>query len=124
MVSRSLRSSAEKRLVEQQELRPHGERARHRDALLLAARQGADRAAGEVGEMHEREEALSTARAISAAPAAARLEPEGDVLGDGEMGEQRVVLEHHADVAPVRRQALMSSPSSRTLPRSAAAGRR
>jgi hypothetical protein len=33
-----------------------------------------------------------------------RLEAEGHVLRHGEMREQRVVLEHHADVAPMRRQ--------------------
>ena len=30
----------------------------------------------------------------------------GDAAGNGEMGEQRVVLEHHADLAGVRRQRL------------------
>ena len=45
------------RLVEQQQLGPHRERARHRDALLLAARQRAHRAVGEGGQMHELEKA-------------------------------------------------------------------
>ena len=33
-----------------------------------------------------------------------RLEAEGDVLADREMREQRIALEHDADVAPVRGQ--------------------
>jgi uncharacterized protein YndB with AHSA1/START domain len=32
------------------------------------------------------------------------LQGEADILGDREMGKQRVVLEHHADVAPGGRQ--------------------
>ena len=86
-------------LVEQQQLGPHRERARHRDPLLLAAGKRAHRAVGEVGEMDELEEALHRRRDL-VAPAPARLQAEGDVLGDGEMRKQRVVLEHHADVAP------------------------
>src|SRR6201999_4198041 len=37
--------------------------------------------------------------------AAMGLQPEGDVLGDREVWKQGVVLEHHADIALVRRQA-------------------
>ena len=53
--------------------------------------------------------APATARAaprasISRLARAAHLQAEGDVAGDGEMRKQRVVLEHHADVALVRRQ--------------------
>ncbi len=33
----------------------------------------------------------------------AHLEPEGDVLLDGQMREQRIVLKHHAAVAPLGR---------------------
>ena len=36
---------------------------------------------------------------------AARLEPEGDVLADREVREERVVLEHHAEVAALGRHA-------------------
>src|SRR5262249_47104945 len=34
----------------------------------------------------------------------ARPQAIGDVTGDGEVGEHRIVLEHHADVAQMRRQ--------------------
>ena len=90
------------RLVEQQQLGPYGQRTRHRDALLLTARQRPHRAAGEVGEVHQLEEAPNRRRDVGGGMAAG-LQAEGDVLGDGEMREQRVVLEHHADVAAMRR---------------------
>jgi hypothetical protein len=32
------------------------------------------------------------------------LEPEGYILGDGHVREQAVILEHHAEAAPVRRK--------------------
>ena len=48
MVSRSLRSRAEKGSSSSSSLGSHGERARHGDALLLAARQSTHRAIGEV----------------------------------------------------------------------------
>ena len=91
-------------LVEQQQLGPDRQRAGDGDALLLAARQCPHRAVGEVGEMHQLEEALHGRRDVGGG-ALAGLQAEGHVLGDGEMREQRVVLEDDADVAPVRRLA-------------------
>ena len=50
---------------------------------------------------------MSSARVTRAATSgfgnAAHLEREGDILADGHVREQGVVLEHHADVAPIGR---------------------
>ena len=56
-------------------------------------------------ELHEVERRARRGAAISARADAAQLQREGDVLGDAHVREQRVVLEDHADVALVRRQA-------------------
>ena len=97
---------------EEEQLRPDGQRAGDRDPLLLAARERAHRALGEGRHLHEREEARD-GRADLGAGVPAGPKAEGDVLGDAEMGEERVVLEHDADVAPVRRQAGDVAPVER-----------
>ena len=103
MVSRSLRSSAEKGSSSSSSLGSHRERARDRDALLLAARQRAHRAVGEVGEMHQLEEAPARVGAISPAARRRAFRPKATFSATVRCGKQRVVLEHDADVAPVRR---------------------
>ena len=91
------------RLVEQQQTGRRGERARERDALLLAARELARvlrLAAGQADQLEQ----LGDPRL----DLAARLPPVdqavADVVGDGEVGKQRVRLEHDAVVALRRRQ--------------------
>src|SRR5260370_6334655 len=53
--------------------------------------------------MHEAEEARPRLARLAGA-ASARLEAKSHVLGDGEMGKQRGVVEHASDIAFVRRQ--------------------
>ncbi len=87
-------------LVHQHQRRPRRERAAERDALLLAARQLV-RIALRVRRQADQGEHLGHPRApVGRAPA---VEAEGDVVGDRQVREQRVVLEHHADAARLGR---------------------
>ncbi len=92
-----------KRLVEQQHVRPDGERARERHALLLAARELTRQAAAVAAEPHQRQGLLDPAIDVGAAELT-HFQPEGDVLRHRHVREQRIALEHHAGVAPPRRQ--------------------
>ena len=92
------------RLVHQQDARLEDDGAGERDALALAARELVDVAVAEPAELHELEHLLRRASAISALRDPAQPQGIGDVAGDRHVREQRVVLEHHADVALVRRQ--------------------
>ena len=91
------------RLVEQQDLRIGDQRARQRDALLLAARQlrrhalGVWRHGDELEELHR---LLAPRRLVDAL----HLQREGDIVDAGEMREERVALEHHRRAALGRRQ--------------------
>ena len=89
-----------KRLVQQHQARLHRHGARQRHALLLPARklvrppiQDTLVQPDDIGE-------LGDARLPSGlAPG----EAETDIVGNGQMREQRTVLRHHANTAPVRR---------------------
>ena len=91
------------RFVHQHEQRLDHDRARDRDALLLAARQLAGQLAFMADELHELERRLR-------APAgflprhAAHLQAEADVVEHRHVREQRVVLEHHPEAAALGRQ--------------------
>jgi len=91
------------RLVEQQHLGLDDEAAGDRDALELAARELMRPALLVALEMDEGESARHPLADLGGRHAS-RLQAVGDVAGDGVVGENRVVLEHHAGVAPVRRQ--------------------
>ena len=78
-------------LVEQDRLRSGRERPGERDTLLLTTGELMGVAVAEPTEVDEREQHRDPRRTILAG------EPEGDVLGHGEVGEERVVLEHHPD---------------------------
>ena len=91
------------RFVEQQQPRPHRQRPRQGDTLLLAAGQFARQAGGEIFELHQGEH-LRHPLGDSVPLPAAHLQPEGDVAEDIEMGEQGVALEHDAHLAAMRRQ--------------------
>jgi hypothetical protein len=119
MSARSLRSSALKRLVEQQQVRREDQRAGQRHALLLAARELARQAVGERAELHQPERVAHLPVDLRLR-GAADLEREGDVARHGEMREQRIALEHHAEVALLRRQVL----DRLAVQQDAAAGRR
>ena len=85
-------------LVEQQHLRLHGQRARQRHALQLAAGELGGIAAGEPVEAHQAEQLLD-ARADLVLGALAHAQAEADVVVHGHVLERRVVLEDEADPA-------------------------
>ena len=91
------------RLVEEQHPRFVHERPGERDPLLLPARELARLALLHPGEAHEAED-LDHAAADVAAAHAPPAEPEGDVLEDREVREERIRLEDGVHVALVRRQ--------------------
>ena len=99
-----LRVEGAERLVEQQQARLDGERPGQGHALALAARELGRHPVGEGLEVHELEQ-LGHALADLVLRALADLEPEGDVAVHAHVLERGVVLEHEADVAPLRRQA-------------------
>ena len=73
------------------------------DALALPARELGRIAFAVSGHADEIEQ-LRNAAAARVPAGAALLHAECNVLRDGQVREQGVVLEHHADVAPARRQ--------------------
>ena len=92
------------RLVEQQHLGLVHDRPRERDPLALAARE-LDRLAVAEGRRAAPSRApRSTLAAALAAPDAAHAQAVADVLGDGHVREERVVLEDRVDVAGVGRK--------------------
>ena len=101
---RSLRSSAPERFVEEQHGRPVHERARQRDALLLAAGH-LPRPALLVAAQTDEVERLADAARLFLLLDLALAQPVPDVLRDVHVGEQRVMLEDGVDVALVRRDA-------------------
>lgn len=90
-----------KRLVEQQQVRLWGERARQRDALLLAAGELVRVAPLQAVEPDEREglrHPFAPLRRVQVA------QPEGDVAPHVQVRKQRVVLKDHANAPRLRRQ--------------------
>ena len=85
-------------LVEEQELGLRCERAGERDPLLLAARQLVRVLVRVAAQPHAFDQLGD-----SSPPLRHTVQAEADVLGDGEVREERVVLEHHADPALLRR---------------------
>ena len=88
-------------LVHQQHLRLVRQCARHRDALLLAARELGRQAVVHALERHEPSNSSRRARR-SAALHLAHAQRELDVVADRHVAEQRVVLEDEADLALAR----------------------
>jgi len=103
------------RLVEQQQRRLDDYGARDRDALLLSAGEREHAAIREAFHAHQRER-LADALLDLGLRDALRLEAEGHVFGDRQMRKQRVVLEHDADIAPVRGDARQVTPADRDRP--------
>ena len=91
------------RLVEQEDARPQHEGAGQGDALLLTARELPGLALLEAGQLHQRERLADGLRALRLGDLLV-LEAERDVVGDVEVREQGVALEHRVDVAAVRRR--------------------
>ena len=113
------------RLVQQQHLGLDRERAGERDALALAAGELRGIAVGQPVELHQLEQLVHLARGSAPRRAlAARLhaQAERDVLEHRHVAEQRVVLEHEADLAlahvrarwrPRRRSSICPRPAAR-----------
>src|SRR5439155_7419088 len=78
----------------------HAPLAREGLPLLMAPRELARHAPGQVTQLHEGE-GLVDSSAEFWPPDASRPEAIGDVLEHGQVGEDRVALEHHADVPRV-----------------------
>jgi hypothetical protein len=85
-------------------LRFEHQRTRQRHALLLAARELAGQAVGHAAQLHHVERALHAALLLVLGHLA-HGERIGHVLAHAQVRKQRVVLEHHAEVALVRRRA-------------------
>jgi hypothetical protein len=90
------------RLVEQHDRRLHHDAAGERDALHLATREQARAAVGEVLEPHELERLHHASTGLDLR-GPLHGERERDVLEHGHVRPDRIGLEHHADVALVRR---------------------
>ena len=105
-----------------------GERAGHRDALTLAARELLDREVGSMGEAHALEE-LAGAQAPLRAPHLEAHHRQLDVLDRRERRDQVVELEDEADLPARaggrdRRPARSRCPRRRAFPRSGDRARR
>ena len=109
MCSRSCLSSAPSGSSISTSLRIEDEGARQRHPLLLAARELRRPARAELAELDHVQRLADALRDLRASASAGPDSGKADVLGHRHVREQRVVLEHHADVAPVRRQVARST---------------
>ena len=97
-----LRVQIGKRLVEEQHVRLHDEGARHRHALLLAAGHLVRVAVAHAFELHQFQRVPDPLFDLALVDMA-DMEAVGDVLIDGHVGEQRVLLKDHRGIALVGR---------------------
>jgi hypothetical protein len=88
------------RLVHQQHRRVGGERARHADALLLAARELGGIAVGHVLLQPDELDQLERPRALALAVPAEQLRHGRDVVRHRAVGEESGLLDDIADAAP------------------------
>ena len=91
-------------------------RGRARRAAAGRRRSPSTRRVSNPARPDERRAPPRRARAASPREGALRLEAEGHVLSDRQVGEERVVLEDHAEAALLGRQAVTSSPSTTISP--------
>ncbi len=98
------RIQVRQRLVHAEHLRLTHDRAAHRDALTLTAGQLGRLAVQELGEVQDLGRILDLLAPLVGGDAA-QLQRETHVLGDGLVRVERVVLEHHRDVAVLGRHA-------------------
>ena len=96
-----LRVEVRQRFVHEKDLRIANERASERDALALPAGELARLAVEQSLDVEEACGALDAARDLRALQLA-HTQAEGEVLPDGHLRVQRVVLEDHGDVAVAR----------------------
>ncbi len=97
------------RFVHQHQLRLEHQRAGQGHTLLLASGQLAGVTLGEGIELDHVQHPLDPLADVGLAQVA-HGQREGQILGHGHVREQRVVLEHHADVALVRRHVVDRAP--------------
>ena len=97
------------RLIQQQQRGPHGKCASDGDALLLTSRKLMRIASGEFAELHLRQ-CITDAVFDLGLRDAHHARPEAQVLRHRHMRKERVVLEHHADIALERRHAFHARP--------------
>ena len=109
-----LRVEVRERLVHQEGLRLAHDRAAHRDALALAARERARLALEELLDLQDLRGAADALLHLLLRQLA-QLEPEGEVLLDGHVRVERVALEDHRDVAVLRRQVVDDSVADADL---------
>jgi hypothetical protein len=101
------RVEVRERLVEQEHAGAGSERPGQRHALLLAAGQRRRQPVAEAGEPDEGEGLVDAAAAVGIA----LRDAVADVPLDGHVREQRPVLEHHPDVAALRRHGRDVAPA-------------
>ena len=89
-------------LVHQHQIGVKDEGPRHRHALLLAAGELRRPPFAELPQLHHIQGTLDPLRLFRLAHPP-HVQGKGEILGNGQVGEQRIVLEHHADAAFVRR---------------------
>ncbi len=87
-------------LVHQQDAGPRNDGAGKRDTLLLAA--GSFVRIG-IGQVLQPDPGKRSPRLLLARPPVERRQAEHDVSEDGEVREQRIILEHQTDAPPLRR---------------------
>ncbi|ABA49062.1 phenol hydroxylase, putative [Burkholderia pseudomallei 1710b] len=109
-----LRIEVRQRLVEQEHRRLANDRAPHRDALPLAARQLARAPREQRPELEDLRGRLH-ARVDQRALDTANLQPVSHVLRNRHVRIQRVVLEHHRDVAILRLERVDDASTDRDL---------
>ena len=93
------------RLVQEQDCGSVHERARHRNPLLLAARERPRQAVPVLLEPHEPQRLLDSPARLGGGDSR-HLQPEPDVRADVHVREERVRLEDRVHSPPVRRQAV------------------
>ena len=111
-----LRVEVRERLVHEERLRLAHDRAPHRDALALAARELRRLALEELLEAEQRRD-LVDARPDLGLRRPPHLQAVAEVLADAHVRVQRVALEDHRDVAMARREVGDVAPADRDLAR-------
>ena len=100
------------RLVEQKNLGIAHDGAAHGDALALAAGELLGAAREQFGDVENAGSVVDPLLDLGLGEFA-QLEPERHVFGDRHVRVERVVLEHHGDVAVLRRQVVDHGPADR-----------
>ena len=92
-----------KRLIQQQHLGPRRQGPRQRDALLLTAGNLARGAVRKRGHLHQLQHFADRLLYLALGPVL-HLKPETDILGDGHVREQRIILKNGIHGARIGRR--------------------